>query len=83
MQYEQEKKALYRLVKREADALRQYQQLRLKYAFPLEHMLEEMVIPPFLADSVGVRTKQQKKVTIPWRLRGTASRCQLYRSQDE
>jgi hypothetical protein len=71
MQYEQEKKALYRLVKREADALRQYQQLRLKYAFPLEYMLEEMVIPPFLADSVGVRTKQQ--VTIPWRLRGTAS----------
>jgi hypothetical protein len=62
VQYEAEKKVLYRLAKREAAELRQnYQELCQKYPFPLDRMLEEMTVPPFLAGSISVMTHNKRK----------------------
>jgi hypothetical protein len=62
--YNIEKEALYRLIRQETKELRQrYSGSKLlnKNPFPVDRMLEEMILPPFLGESQASRRERNRK----------------------
>jgi hypothetical protein len=74
-QYETEKRVLYLLAKKEAEELRQRCRSRglERYSFPMERLIDEMILPPFLAASLGVSAEQKRKGAPPWRSGSSAT----------